>query len=547
MEREQPPSSAKDRTPWQASGATTHPLVTFAPWSLGDDGVVDSAKLAARKSSHTGLRLIAVNDAAARAGLYPGKNLADARALEPHLHAIDADPMGDSRALSGLADWCGRYSPWTAAAGLEGDGSGGIWIDISGCAHLFGDEAALLGDLVGQLARLGYAARVGVADTPGTAWAVARYGHGDSDGKIIVPAGAQEVAIRGLPIAGLRLPAAIVGDLDRLGLRRIGDLLALPRGGLAARFGAVLTQRLDQALGRIAEPISPRQPQPSLRVRMNFAEPIGRPEDIAAAAKQLLAVLMKKLDELGRGVRRLVLTLNRSDGQADIIEIRTNRASRDVGHLWRLLNEKLDRMPEDTSADNLVDLLILGVLRSEPIAARQTKLAGGHSATSATSATGVNESTQAAIASLVDRLSNRLGGDRVVQFRARESHLPERAQMAIPALTGSLTTAHPPRPRPRPRPPRLLWRPEPVTAVAPVPDDPPVLFCWRGRSYRVARADGPERLETEWWRATAPLGEEARDYYRVEDEAGQRFWLYRAGHYQSATAPPQWFLHGFFA
>ncbi|MHA1571580.1 MAG: Y-family DNA polymerase, partial [Alphaproteobacteria bacterium] len=264
MVREQPSSSAKDRAPWLASSLVT---------------------IAAQGSGHTGLRLIAVNDAAADAGLYPGKNLADARALEPGLHAVEADPVGDARALSGLADWCGRYSPWTAASGLESDGSGGIWIDISGCAHLFGDEATLLGDLVGQLARLGYAARVSVADTAGTAWAVARYGHGDSNRQIIVPAGEQEAAIRDLPIAGLRLPAAIVGDIDRLGLRRIGDLLALPRHGLAARFGAVLPQRLDQALGRIAEPISPRQPQPSLRVRMNFAEPVGRPEDIAAAAK----------------------------------------------------------------------------------------------------------------------------------------------------------------------------------------------------------------------------------------------------------------------
>ncbi len=533
MTREQAPTSVKDRTPWQ-----DRPLVTIAPWSLGDDGVVDSAKLAVRGSSHAGLRLIAVNNAAARAGLFPGKNLADARALEPGLYAVDADPVGDARALSGLADWCGRYSPWTAAAGLESDGSGGIWIDISGCAHLFGDESALLDDLAGQLARLGYSARFGVADTPGAAWAVARYGHGDRGDQIIVPAGGQEAALRGLPIAGLRLPAVIVGDFERLGLRRIGDLLALPRGGLAARFGAVLPQRLDQALGRIAEPISPRQPQPSLRVRMNFAEPVGRPEDIAAAAKQLLDVLMEKLDELGRGVRRLVLTLNRSDGQADNIEIRTNRASRDAGHLWRLLYEKLDRMQEDTSADNLVDLLILGVLRSEPIAARQTKLTGGHSGDP-------HESPRAAIAGLVDRVTNRLGGDRVLQFQARESHLPERAQMAIPALTGPLASAHP-APE-RPRPPRLLWRPEPVTAVAPVPDDPPVLFRWRGRSYRVARADGPERLETEWWRATAPLGEETRDYYRVEDESGQRFWLYRAGLYQSTAAPPKWFLHGFFA
>jgi len=140
---------------------------------------------------------------------------------------------------------------------------------------------------------------------------------------------------------------------------------------------------------------------------------------------------------------------------------------------------------------------------------------------------------------LVDRLAGRLGLDAVLKLAPRESHLPERESMLL---------LHEQKPRPapwrvkRPRPVRLLARPEPVEAVALVPDHPPILFRWRGVTHRVQRADGPERIASEWWREERPT----RDYFRVEDEAGRRFWLYRDGLFNE-TPHPRWYLHGFFS
>lgn len=488
------------------------------------------------------MRLVSVNRPAELAGLAPGQALADARALEPRLHVADAEPASDERALAALADWCGRYSPWTAAAGLETAGAGGIWVDISGCAHLFGGEESLLADLQGRLSAHGYAARTAVADTPGAAWAAARFGEATPS---IVPPGGQEAHISPLPIACLRLTAIQREGLDRLGLRQVADLLKLPRAGLAARFGTELPLRLDQVLGRVEEPISPRQPVPSLRVRMVLPEPLERLQDIQAAARRLLDALGEKLEAAGRGARSLDLALYRTGGHVDRIRIGTSAPSRDTGHLMRLLDEKLDRVPEGPPVENGVELLILSVLESNPLTARQSELARTANEDSCQPDAGWDET---ALARLVDRLSNRLGTDTVVQLRARESHLPERAQLAVPAsqqadkttdaLWASLGAC---------RPVRLLPRPEPVTATAPIPDDPPAMFRWRGRLHRVVHADGPERLSPEWWRPSASLGAETRDYYRVEDTDGQRFWLYRAGPYRSPEKPPQWYLHGFFS
>ena len=455
-------------SPWRAE-----PLVTVAP--IGADAMGPA-------TGHSGLRLVAVNATAARGGLRPGLPLADARALEPSLRVMPADPHGDTRCLAALAGWCGQFSPWTAISGFETDGSAGIWIDITGCDHLFGGEADLLGRLTSRLRKHGYAARAAVADTPGSAWAVARHSHphpssrgreakpmhvnplprcgGGPAGHLgsgrdgwgeIVPPGAQVHALTPLPIAALRLTAAQCEELDRLGLRRIADLLTLPRSGLAARFGGDLVRRLDQALGDQDEPISPQEPPPRLRFRMNFAEAVGRTEKLDPTQSSLAAAI------------------------------------------------------HDITAP----------------------------------AAGIEQ-----LAGLADRLAGKLGASSVVRLQPRESHLPERAQIATPIAAANREISNP-WPLPRPRPLRLLPRPEPVSAMAPVPDDPPVLFRWRRRLYHVAHADGPERLSPEWWRTANNLGPETRDYYRVEDRDGRRFWLYRHGLYRTGV-DPQWFLHGFF-
>ena len=497
------------------------------------------------------LRVASVSDGAGLAGLTPGQTLADARAIEPTLHAVPADPEGDRHDLARLAAWCGRYSPWTAAEPDDETlevGGAGIWLDISGCAHLLGGEEALLDDLATRLQGLGLSSRAAIADTPGTAWAMARFGNLGEVGGGIVAAGGERTALAALPPAALRLPAVLVAKLLRLGVRRVDGLLALPRAGLVARYGEVVARRLDQALGREGEPISPQQPPPRLTAQMSFAEPIGRPEDIAEGTRQLLDDITGQLTAAEQGARQLCLTLFRCNGQVQPVSVGTSRPNRDPGHLYKLLDEQLARLPEippHEAADALVDLLRLEVQRGDAMGGTQQGLGRGLGGTA----------TSDALAPLVDRLANRLGADNVLQLHSRESHLPERAQIAHAALEdaddGTLGRT--------PRPVRLLTRPEMISAVAPVPDDPPVLFRWRGQTVRVRRADGPERLAPEWWRDAligpgGMLGHETRDYYRVEDGDGRRYWLFRRGLYGDqinaagggGDTLPQWFLHGFF-
>jgi protein ImuB len=495
------------------------------------------------------IRLSAVTLAAQKAGLSPGQTLADARALTPDVAVHDADPSGDATTLERIAGWCGRYTPWTAPSGLETGGAAGLWLDVSGCAHLFGGEAPMLDDMTTRLAAIGYTARAGLADTAGAAWAAARFGKPGRARCVIFAPGEHAARLAPFPNEALRLSADILDGLERLGLRNVGDLAALPRAGLARRFGELPSRRLDQALGRVDEPISPRAPAPVWRLRTAFAEALGREEHIAAAARNLLEALCNRLARAERGVRRLELCLYRVGGRVDTMMAGTSRASHDPDHLMRLLAEQLERLPEpptsapdplSAAAEAMVETLTLAAVVTEPLRAVQTRLTGGH------------DDDPAALERLVDRLAGRLGSDNVMRFRARDTHLPERVQEGAPALAGSAATStwQPP----QPRPPRLLARPEPVEAIAPVPDDPPVLFRWRGRTHRIARAEGPERIEPEWWRQpetgnnTTALDADTRDYYRVEDEDGRRFWLYREGLYDrhSADTPPRWFLHGLF-
>ena len=315
--------------------------------------------------------------------------------------------------------------------------------------------------------------------------------------------------------------------------------MALPRSGLAARFGGNLVRRLDQALGDLDEPISPQEPPTRLRFRMNFPEPVGRPEDILAATERLLTAATAKLETLGQGARHLKLYLYRVGATVDTVTIGTSRPNRDPIHLLRLAREKLDRLPPPKTVESNVETLLLAIGRTEKLDLTQSGLtADVHDIARVTA--GVDQ-----LAGLADRLIGRLGAGDVVRLQPRESHLPERAQIAEPISAGPNRLIGSPWPLRRPRPLRLLPRPEPVSAMAPVPDDPPVLFRWRRRIFHVARADGPERLSPEWWRPTNILGPETRDYYRVEDRSGQRFWLYRRGLYRTGI-DPQWFLHVFF-
>ncbi len=458
--------------------------------------------------------VVAVNRAAAVLGIAPGQTLSDARALEPALEVAEATPEADSALLGRIADWARRYSPWTAA-----DEPDGVVIDITGCAHLFGGELALAADLTGRLRAAGFAARAAIADTPAAAWGLVRFGS---------PEERRRETLDGLPLAALRLAPEMVEGLHALGLRRIGDLHAMPRAGLAARFGGRLLQRYDQAFGRLDEPISPRRPVADHRERLTFAEPIATPESIAGALRHLLGRLCKGLEAAGLGARRLRLDAHRTDQRVDdepqSLTLGTSRPTRDPAALARLFTPLLERIEPGPGLETLV----LSATETGPLSAVQTGLDG--------------EEADGGLAELVDRLTLRLGERAVLRLVPRESWLPERCVAPHPPLES--LPAPKPWPAGQPRPLRLLTPPEPVEATAPLPDDPPLQFVWRGVRHRVSRAEGPERIECEWWRGEGSLGLAVRDYYRVEDGDGRRFWLFRAGLYRPGENP-RWFLHGF--
>ncbi len=480
-----------------------------------------------------GRRVVAAVNAPAAARLTPGMTLADARAMFPALEAMPSDPPRDTVTLARLARWCGRYSPWIAVdrsfVPEAPDGTGAVWLDVTGTSHLFGGEDALAADLTLRLGDAGYDARAAIAGTPGTAWAMAHFAPvtTNQDQWTIVAPGDECEVLMALPVVALRLDRATVARLQAVGLRRIADLVALPRTALAARFGVGPTLRLDQALGRVAEPLSPDAPVAPHFARLVFAEPIGKAADLAAAASTLAADLSAGLERAGRGARRLVMAFHEPAGGIHRLAAGTSRASRDPDHLARLFNNRL----VDVEAEFGIEMMTLAAPVTETLDCVETELGG---------ATPVLAGT----ATLVDRLSNRLGGEHVVRFAARESYLPECAVRVRSALD-----SHPPADAAwpaGPRPLRLLARPEAVEATAPVPDDPPVMFHWHHAVHRIIRADGPERICPEWWRTTENAdGTHLRDYYRVEDTAGRRFWLYREGLYQ-ADAAPAWFVHGIF-
>ncbi len=470
--------------------------------------------------------------------------VADARAVCPGLRLADADPPADAKALAALAGWCERYSPWVAV-----DGADGICIDISGAAHLFGGEAALVADLLARLARFGIDGRATAADSPAAAWGWARYGPiSDTSSDAVLAPGAARAGFAGLPVAALRLSVEVVAELDRLGLGRVGDLYEVPRAPLAARLGSTIGRRLDQMLGAAAEPISPARPVPPFRVRLAWPEPIGHLDAVAAATGRLLERLEAMLEGDRRGARRLELALYRIDGTVARIAVGTARASREARHLMRLFAEKLDGVDLGFG----VEAMVLAAVAVDPVAAHQLDLgAGGGGGAGG----GPRGDDGAAFDRLVDRLANRLGPANVARLAAVDSHIPERAVTLVPV-------ADPPgAPESRldwtatqPRPLRLLPCPEPIEAVAPVPDDPPVWFRWRKVAHRVARADGPERIAPEWWRAEG-RGARVRDYYRLEDTDGRRFWVYRDGLFgapaeatsDEAPVAPRWYVHGLFA
>ena len=474
-----------------------------------------------------GARLAAINEAAAAHGLAPGELLANARAKVRGLQARDADPVADAAALRRLAVWCLRYGP-RVATGDEASGNDGLFIDITGCAHLFGGEAALCADLACRLRDFDLAPRLAVAGSAGAAWAIARYGRGDA----IVESGGEAAALRTLPLAALRLGDDTLTLLRGLGFRRVGELIEAPRAPFAARFGRTILRRLDQALGRIDEPLAPVLPPPLFRARAVFAEAIVAQDHVLAAARRLLHDVARDLERAGQGMKRLRLLLFRVDGGTVPIEIGLAAPTRDPGHVARLLALRLDRRIDAMESGAGFEAATLDVLAAEALAGRQSGFAVRGGAT-----------PPDGLARLVDRLAQRFGTAAVRRIAARASYIPEYAAVlrtAIEAPAGDWAAA-----APGERPLLLFDPPEPADVVALIPEGPPRRFRWRGQRHAVVHADGPERIAPEWWRRPGAAAA-TRDYYIVEDETGRRFWLYRDGLYGRETTAPRWFVHGVF-
>lgn len=463
-------------------------------------------------------RLHAVDEAAAGLGLHVGQKATDAMALVPELATAEADPEGDLASLTALAGWCMRFSPAVAA-----DPPDGLFLDITGVSHLWGGEAPMLADLMERLAGAGVPARGAVAGSAGAASALARFGAGRS----VAEPGSEAGRLAELPVLALRLAPGTAAQLRRLGLSSIGQLQRLPRDALARRFGAFTLGRLDQALVRAGEALEFHRPPSPWFARLCLAEPISSPEDLARVTHDIAETLCRRLETEGRGAGRFELAFHRLDGRAERLGIGLALPGRTPAAVARLFAPMLETVDPGFG----IEVVTLLADRVEPLPGRQGRLER------------IGEvAPEDGIAPLIDRIANRLGEDKIWRAEPQPSHIPERAVIRRPSLAPGSGKGWD---RRRPRPVRLLRRPEPIEATAPIPDDPPILFRWRGQLRRVRRAEGPERLAEEWWRR--PPGESGpshvRDYYRVEDETGARYWIFRAGLY-AADAPARWWLHG---
>lgn len=466
-------------------------------------------------AQHGRMVITAVNPLAQMQGIEAGMAVADARAIFPNLQVLDDKPDLAMKLLKAIGDWCIRYTPVAAV-----DPEDGLILDITGCAHLWGGEEAYRKEIITKLKSRGYHVQAAIADTIGAAWAVARFGQTSS----IIAFNDQLNALMPLPPAALRLELTIVERLHKLGLNRISHLINMQRSAMRRRFGQELLLRLNQALGTEMEFIQPLQPIEPYQERLPCVEPIRTLRGIEIALEQLLNTLCLRLQQEGKGLRKAVFKGLRTDGNMQQIEIGTNRPSHNKIHLFKLFELKLPLIEPDLG----IELFILEAPTVEPAPSLQEGF---------WNATGSLDDVQ--VAELIDRLTGKAGAANVHRYLPAEHHWPERSVKPALSLTEKPAT---PWALNRPRPVLLLPQPQKIEVTAPIPDYPPMLFRYKGKLHTIKKADGPERMEREWWLEEG----RHRDYYIVEDEQGQRYWLFRSGHYDEAK-PPDWYIHGFFA
>jgi len=451
--------------------------------------------------------------------------LASARAIVGGLAVVEADLPADRRKLIEIADWCDRFSPFVSL-----DPPHGLVLDITGVSHLFDGEEPMLRSLRGTLIAAGFTACAAIAGTAVAARALARF----ADGTIAAP-GDEAATIAPLPVAALDLEHKDTHALQRAGLKTIGQVAERTRAELTARFGKEMVFKLDRALGRGEKPISPRRILPAFAAERRFAEPVVSEDFIAETILGLAASLCAVMEERGQGARRLEASFFRTDGIVRRIAVDTAQPLHDPATIARLFRTRLDALSDPLDPGFGFDLVRLCAVHAERLVPQSVGLEA-------------HPDEEKEIAFLIDRLAARFGSHRVMVFQPQDTHIPEAAGVAVPAQHADATklawepreTGEPPR-----RPIRLFERPEPIDAIAQVPDGPPVSFRWRRVRHRVTRAEGPERIAMEWWQHEDH--KPTRDYFRVEDENGRRFWLFREGLFVRETMEPRWFLHGLFA
>jgi len=521
--------------------------------------------------------LVSLSVEAEAVGLALGQPLRDATAICPDLLTMPADPPGEAQFLASLRRWAGQFSPWVAE-----EPPAGLMIDLSGAAHLYGGEAGVLARVAEECEGMGLTVRAAIADTPGMAWGLARYAQagvapvrsGDAidqearatrsraakrrgwergggpprpvpakggEAAMIAPPGQSHAALADLPLAALRLAPDTVERLMRLGLRRVGDIMGLPRAALGRRFGADTLRRLDQAMGLEPEPLSPARPPMHFAVRLTLPDPIGLRSDVEAALDRLLPPFCDKLRAKGRGVRRLQFQAFRADGGVAAVEVGLARAADSPDRIRPLLHLKLDQI----DAGFGIDCLRLEALATEAVSALQHRGQIEVTANALAKRPEGGASSAQALEDLIGRLGARLGTEAVLRLHPAESHVPAKAAQLMMA---AWSVAHQgPWPAPSAPRPLTLFRPEPVEApqieAAQTPDLP-ARFRWRRRDFALRMAAGPERLQPEWWLDDPDWRGGARDYWRVEVEGGERLWLFYG---RGGAVTDQWYCEGVFS
>jgi protein ImuB len=463
---------------------------------------------------HGRIIITACNPLAASQGVHVGMPLADGRALVHEIEVFDDKPDRNIKLLKGLAEWFIRFTPWVAI-----DAPDGLVLDITGCAHLWNNEAHYLAQISNRMLEIGYTTKLAIADTIGTSWAVARF----SSQENIVPARKQYYALLPLPAASLRLEQPTIERLNKLGLQKIAQFIQMPRSVLRRRFGENLLNRIGQAIGDLPEVFDPVIIIPEYEERLPCLEPIRTATAIEIAIKKLLEQICTRLKNDGLGLRKAELKGFRIDGKIIRTTIGTHQSSNDADHLFKLFALNIDKLAPGLG----VELFTLSASKTEPVVQPQEKLWLTKS--------GLQNPS---LSALLDRVAGKVGPKAIRRFIPEANYWPERAIKKADSLTENNDL---PWHNPLGRPIQLLHQPEHIQVTAPIPDYPPLLFIYKGKRHPIKKADGPERIERSWWLESG----EHRDYYIVEDDQGCRYWLFRAGHYSAQNS--RWFIHGFFA